>query len=121
MEAQMSWTEITRAQYRREGLSCASDVNDAEWLLLSFFLPAPCHVGRPREVDLRKVVNAILFVLSTGCQWRALPPVFPPYSTVQYYFYLWRDQRAVAADQSGAGAARPQSRRTQHCPIARGD
>ena len=89
----MSWTEITRAQYRREGLSCASDVNDAEWLLLSFFLPAPCHVGRPREVDLRKVVNAILFVLSTGCQWRALPPVFPPYSTVQYYFYLWRDQR----------------------------
>jgi len=89
----MSWTEITRAQYRRDGLTCASDLNDAEWLLLSFFLPAASHVGRPREVDLRHVVNAILYVLSTGCQWRALPRVFPPRSTVQYYFYLWRDQR----------------------------
>jgi transposase len=89
----MSWTEITRAQYRREGLICASDLNDAEWLLLSFFLPAASRVGRPREVDLRRVINAILYVLSTGCQWRALPQMFPPRSTVQYYFYLWRDQR----------------------------
>ena len=89
----MSWTEITRAQYRRDDLICASDLNDAEWLLLSFFLPAASHVGRPREVDLRRVINAILYVLSTGCQWRALPQVFPPRSTVQYYFYLWRDQR----------------------------
>jgi putative transposase len=89
----MSWTEITRAQYRRDDLICASDLTDAEWLLLSFFLPAASHIGRPREVDLRHVINAILYVLSTGCQWRALPRVFPPRSTVQYYFYLWRDQR----------------------------
>jgi putative transposase len=89
----MSWTEITRAQYRRDDLICASDLNDAEWLLLSLFLPAASRVGRPREVDLRHVINAILYVLSTGCQWRALPRVFPPRSTVQYYFYLWRDQR----------------------------
>ena len=89
----MVWTEITRAQYRRDDRACASDLNDAEWLLLSFFLPAASHVGRPREVDLRQVINAILYVLSTGCQWRALPQVFPPRSTVQYYFYLWRDQR----------------------------
>ena len=66
----MVWTEITREQYRRDGVRYASDLNDAEWLVLSFFLPAPCHVGRPREVDLRIVINAILYVLSTGCQWR---------------------------------------------------
>jgi putative transposase len=89
----MVWTEITRAQYRRDGLRYASDLNDAEWLILSFFLPARFHVGRPREVDLRLVIDAILYVLSTGCQWRALPHAFPPRSTVQYYFYLWRDQR----------------------------
>jgi putative transposase len=87
------WTEITRAHYRRDGQRYASDLNDAEWLILSFFLPARCRVGRPREVDLRLVVDAILYVLSTGCQWRALPHAFPPRSTVQYYFYLWRDQR----------------------------
>jgi putative transposase len=89
----MVWTEITRAQYRRDHLRYASDMNDAEWLVLSFFLPARCRVGRPREVELRTVVDAILYVLSTGCQWRALPQGFPPRSTVQYYFYLWRDQR----------------------------
>ena len=89
----MSWTEITRQQYRRDHLRYASDTTDAEWLLLSFFLPAPHRVGRPREVDLRAVMNAILYILATGCQWRALPKDFPPRSTVQYYFYLWRDQR----------------------------
>src|SRR5712691_5080186 len=93
MEDTMSWTEITRAQYRREHLRYASDMTNAEWLLLSFFLPASCRVGRPREVDLRAVMNSILYILATGCQWRALPKDFPPRSTVQYYFYLWRDQR----------------------------
>jgi putative transposase len=87
------WTEITRAQHCRDGLRHASDMKDAEWLLLSFFLPPPRCVGRPRQVDLRDVMNAILYILWTGCQWRALPPDFPPRSTVQYYFYLWRDQR----------------------------
>ena len=89
----MSWTKITRAQYRRDHLRYASDTTDAEWLLLSFFLPLSCRLGRPREVDLRTVVNAILYILMTGCQWRTLPKDFPPRSTVQYYFYLWRDQR----------------------------
>ena len=89
----MSWTETTREQYRRDDLRYASDMRDAEWLLLSFFLGPPCRLGRPREVDLRTVVNAILFLLTSGCQWRALPKDFPPRSTVQYYFYLWRDQR----------------------------
>jgi putative transposase len=92
MEVTMTWTETTRQQYRRDHLVYASDTTEAEWLLLSFFLPAPCRVGRPRTVELRAVMNAILYVLATGCQWRALPKDFPPRSTVQYYFYLWRDQ-----------------------------
>jgi putative transposase len=92
MEVTMTWTETTREQYRRDHLVYASDTTDSEWLLLSLFLPAPHRVGRPREVDLRAVMNAILYILATGCQWRALPQNFPPRSTVQYYFYLWRDQ-----------------------------
>jgi len=87
------WTGTTRAQYRRDHLRYASDSTEAEWLLLSFFLPAPRHLGRPREVDLREVMNAILYILATGCQWRTLPKDFPPRSTVQYYFYDWRDRR----------------------------
>jgi transposase len=97
----MPWTETTRAEYLRNGLRYASDMTDAEWRLIARRLPPRRRLGRPREVDLRKVVEAILFILSTGCQWRALPREFPPYSTVQGYFYAWRDtglwQRLVRA------------------------
>lgn len=89
----MPWTKITRAQYLRNGLRYASDMTDAEWRLIARKLPGRRRLGRPRTVNLRKVVEAILFILSTGCQWRALPREFPPYSTVQGYFYTWRDTR----------------------------
>jgi putative transposase len=87
------WTETTREQYRRDHLRYASDMTDAEWLLFRVFLPVRRRVGRPRVVDLRVVMDAILYILATGCQWRALPKDFPPRSTIQYYFYAWRDQR----------------------------
>jgi putative transposase len=87
----MPWTKTTRKQYRRNGLRYASDMTDREWQLIARLLPKPRRVGRPREVDLRVVMNAILYVLATGCQWRALPKDFPPFTTVQYYFYNWRD------------------------------
>ena len=87
----MPWTKTTRKQYRRDGLRYASDLTDAEWKLIVRLLPKPRRVGRPREVDLRVVLNAILYLLATGCQWRALPKDFPPFTTVQYYFYHWRD------------------------------
>lgn len=97
----MPWTEITRRQYRRGGLRYASDMTDAEWAVIARQLPRRHRLGRPREVDLRQVLQAILYILSTGCQWRALPKEFPPYSTVQGYFYAWRDtgrwQRIVTA------------------------
>jgi transposase len=69
----------------------ASDLQDDEWALIAPFMPPPRRVGRPREVDLREVVNAVLYLVSTGCQWRMLPKDFPPVSTVQRYFYDWRD------------------------------
>ena len=49
-------------------------------------------LGRPREVELRDVVDAILYIASTGCQWRQLPKDFPPYSMAQGYFYAWREE-----------------------------
>lgn len=87
----MAWTEITREQYRRDGLRYASDTTDAEWAVIDAVMPAPRRLGRPRQTDLRDVVNAIFYILATGCQWRALPREFPPRSTVQGYFYGWRD------------------------------
>jgi len=89
MEITMAWTEITRRQYVREGLRYASDMTAEEWALIEPFLPEPGAIGRPRTVDLRSVVNAILYMASTGCQWRQMPKDFPPYSTVQGYFYGW--------------------------------
>ena len=85
----MVWTETTRLQYVRDGLRYASDMTEDEWALIEPFMPAPGPIGRPRRVDLRSVVNAILYMASTGCQWRQMPKDFPPYSTVQGYFYSW--------------------------------
>lgn len=87
----MGWTEITRRQYRREGLRYSSDLTDAEWQKIAPHLPLPKPLGRPRDTDLRQAVNAMLYLLTTGCQWRLLPKEFPPYSTVQRFFYAWRD------------------------------
>jgi transposase len=87
----MSWTEITRLQYRRDEQRYSSDLTDDEWSLIAPHLPAACRRGRPRTVDLRDVLNAILYLVETGCQWRMLPKDFPPMTTVQGYFYRWRD------------------------------
>ena len=86
-ESTIVWTEITRRQYRRDGLRYESDTMDAEWFVMEPLLP-PSALGRPRETDMRAVVNAILYIASTGCQWRQLPKDFLPYSTVQGYFYV---------------------------------
>ena len=88
----MPWTEITRAEHDRGRLRYASDTTDAEWSLISPMLPPPNRLGRPRRTDLREVVNALFYIASTGCQWRALPRDFPPFTTVQGYFYAWRDK-----------------------------
>jgi transposase len=87
----MSWTEITRRQYRRDGLRYASDLTEQEWQLIAPHLPSAKPLGRRRKTDLRRVVEAMLYLLTTGCQWRLLPAEFPPYTTVQRFFYGWRD------------------------------
>lgn len=87
----MTWTKATRIHYQRSGLRYTSDLTDAEWALIARKMPPRRRLGRRRKVDLREVVQAILYVASSGCQWRALPEGFPPYSTVQGYFYAWRD------------------------------
>ena len=85
------WTDTTRAQYARADLALPSDLTDAEWALLEPFLPPPSHVGRPRKWPLRRIVEAILYLLRGGLPWRMLPPCLPPVSTVRRWFYLWRD------------------------------
>src|SRR5260370_41861372 len=72
------WTEITRAQYRRDELRYASDTRAEEWAQIAPLLPPPCRLGRPRGWDLRAIVDAVLYLLWTGCQWRAPPPHIPP-------------------------------------------
>ena len=84
------WTEITRRKYERDGLRYASDLSDAEWTLIALHMPPAKALGRPRTTDLRDVMDAILYMASTGCQWAMLPNDFPPPSTVQRYFYDWQ-------------------------------
>ena len=87
----MVWTEITRPKYRREGLRYASDTTDEEWAVIALYMPGPRRRGRPRTTALRAVTDAIFYIAQSGCQWRLLPKEFPPYTTVQRYFYRWRD------------------------------
>jgi transposase len=87
----MAWTEITRPQYRRDGLPYTSHTTDEEWALIEPHLPPPAKRGRSRKTNMRDVVNAIFFIAQSGCQWRMLPKDFPPFTTVQRYFYAWRD------------------------------
>ena len=85
------WTDTTRAQYARTELALPSDLTDAEWAVLEPFFPPPSSVGRPRKWPLRRIIEAILYLLRGGLPWRMLPPCFPPVSTVRRWFYLWRD------------------------------
>lgn len=74
--------------------SYLTDLNDVQWLILEPLLVAvlkQSHRGRPRQVDLREIVNAIFYVLRTGCAWRLLPHDFPAWQTVYGYFRRWRD------------------------------
>jgi transposase len=86
------FSRVEQIQYRREGLRYASDTTDEEWALIEPHLPPPASRGRTRETDLRDAVNAIYYIAQSGCQWRMLPKDFPPYSTVQRYFYDWRNR-----------------------------
>ena len=83
------WTTENRARYDRRRLRYPSDMTDAEWALIAPLIPPAKRGGNARTVDLRAVVNGLLYVLGTGCQWRAIPKDLPPRSTVHGYFDLW--------------------------------
>jgi len=93
----MPWTETTRPHYERRCPRYASDLTEAEWALIEPLMPAPNRIGRPRKTDLREVVNALLYMASSGGAWRLLPKDFPPFSTVQKYFWRWRDEGLLRA------------------------
>ncbi len=84
----MVWTKITRPQYRREGMRYESDTTDGEWLVMEPLLPPPSALGRPRETDMRALVNALLYLHPPAAN-GDMPKDFPPFSTVQGYFYGW--------------------------------
>ena len=84
------WTLENRPHYNRDHLRYPSDLTDAEWALIEPLIPPAKRGGRRRIVDVREIVNAIMYILSTGCQWRSLPKDLPPRSTVFDYLDLWR-------------------------------
>src|SRR5512143_2508050 len=67
-----------------------SDLSHAEWAQVCRFIPAPKKGGRPAKYDRREIVNALLYVARTGCQWRAMPHDLPPWRIVYWYFMQWK-------------------------------
>jgi transposase len=76
-------------EYNRDKLRYPSDLTGEEWAHIAPLIPPAKHGGRKRKVDVREVVNGIMYVLSTGCQWRYVPKDLPPKSTLYDYFDLW--------------------------------
>ena len=83
------WTSKNRARYDRSKLRYPSDLTDDEWKLVEPLIPPGKTGGGKRTVILREVVNGLMYVLSTGCQWREIPKDLPPKSTIHGYFDLW--------------------------------
>ena len=79
------WTTENRPRYNRDRLRYPSDLTDEEWALVEPLLPPGKPGGGKRRVNLREVVNGVMYILSTGCQWRYLPKDLPPRSTVHDY------------------------------------
>ncbi len=83
------WTAENRACYDRSRLRYPSDLTDAEWAMVAPLIPPAKRGGNKRTVNLREVVNGLMYILSTGCQWAAMPKDLAPRSTVHDYFARW--------------------------------
>ena len=83
------WTNENRVRYDRSHLRYPSDLTDAEWAIIRPLIPSAKRGGNKRTVDERQVVNGLMYILSTGCQWASLPKDLPPHSTVNDYFRRW--------------------------------
>lgn len=83
------WNTATRARMvaiEKKTKRYPSDLTDEEWVALEVFLPQPSKRGRKRTTDLREVVNALRYMVRSGCEWRMLPDSFPPWQTVYWWF-----------------------------------
>ena len=89
------WTNENRCRYDRSHLRYESDLTDEEWGEIAPLIPPARRGGNKRTVVIREVVNGLMYVLSTGCQWRAIPKDLPPKSTVHGYFERWRADRTL--------------------------
>ena len=85
------WTRENRPKYDRSRLRYPSDVTDEEWALVAPLIPPAKPGGNKRTVEVRAVLDGVMYVLSTGCQWAALPKDLPPKSTVHDYLRRWDD------------------------------
>src|ERR1039457_3610727 len=83
------WTNENRGHYDRSRLRYPSDLTDDEWNLVECLIPPGKRGGDKRTVIMREVVNGLMYILSTGCQWRGVPKEPPPRSTVHDYLDLW--------------------------------
>jgi len=83
------WTNENRGRYERRGLRDPSDLTDEEWAHVEPFIAPARRGGDKRTASVREVVNGVMYILSTGCQWRAIPKDLPPRSTIHDYFDLW--------------------------------
>ena len=89
------WTTRNRGRYDRSKLRYPSDLTDEEWALIEPLIPPAKRGGNRRTVDVREIVNGLMYILSTGCQWAALPRDLPPRSTVNRYFVRWDQDRTL--------------------------
>src|ERR1700757_1114370 len=100
------WTEEHRRIYRREGGGYPSDLRDMEWSRLEPMIPPARPGGRPRKTDMRAAINAILYLLRTGCPWRSLPrDSFPPRSTVYNWEAMWAELHMNLRERMGREAS----------------
>ena len=89
------WTNENRGRYDRSKLRYPSDLTDDEWDRIKPLIPPAKRGGNKRTVNERAVVDNLMYLLSTGCQWAALPKDLPPRSTVNDYFRRWTDDRTL--------------------------
>ena len=89
------WTKENRVLYQRDGLRYPTDLTDAEWAEICPLIPPARSGGNKRTVNIREVVNGLMYLLGTGCQWRAIPKDLPPRSTVHDYFDRWSHDGTV--------------------------
>jgi transposase len=106
------WTLENRGRYNRDHLRYPSDVTEEEWAKVAPLIPPARRGGRKRSVNIQAVFNGVLYVLSTGCQWRAIPKEFPPRSTIFDYFARWQADGTLGQIQSALyGKCREQAER----------